>query len=153
MIRTTYDLEADALMVRLRSAERGEHVRTQVVTPGVHLDFDTAGHLLGLELLGASHHLPRETLAALPSPVQYLTLAEAAKESGLSPTTLRVQINHGRLKAVKRGRDWFVDSATLLNYLESREPRGRPPKAGRTRRGAESPRRARTPAGRSGAGT
>lgn len=147
MIRTTYDMEADALMVQLRSAERGERVRTQVVAPGVHLDFDTAGHLLGLELLGASQHLPRETLAALPSPVQYLTLAEAAKESGLAPATLRVQINHGRLKAVKRGRDWFVDTTALLNYLESREPRGRPAKAGKARRGTASSRRARIQAG------
>ncbi len=40
-----------------------------------------------------------------------------------------------RLAATKHGRDWLVDATALLNYLESRDARGRPPtrRAGRAR--------------------
>lgn len=62
-----------------------------------------------------------------------LTLGEAAAESGLAASTLRVQLNAGRLKGEKRGRDWFVDSTSLLNYLKSRSSRGRPPASGARR--------------------
>ena len=35
---------------------------------------------------------------------------------GLAPSTLRVQIMRGRLKATKLGRDWFVDEAEVERY-------------------------------------
>ena len=54
-----------------------------------------------------------------------LTLAEAAEETGLSPSTLRVQIRNGRLKATKVGRDWLVTRPALRAYLENRSPQGR----------------------------
>jgi excisionase family DNA binding protein len=50
-------------------------------------------------------------------PGDLLTLAEAADLAGLSPTTLRVQIRNGKLKAVKRGRDWWVTRRSLLDYM------------------------------------
>ena len=49
-----------------------------------------------------------------------LPLGEAAGLAGLSPTTLRVQIRNGRLRARKQGRDWFVTRADLARYLKSR---------------------------------
>jgi excisionase family DNA binding protein len=45
-----------------------------------------------------------------------LTLAEAAALLDLSPTTLRVQVRNGKLKAVKRGRDWHVSRRELERY-------------------------------------
>ena len=43
-------------------------------------------------------------------------------------------LNKGRLAGEKRGRDWFVDATALMNYLESREPRGRPARNPKARR-------------------
>jgi len=124
-MHTTYDIGADALGITFAEGRRG--ARTQEVAPGVSLDFDADGRLVGLEVMDASWHMPRAVLERLPSAGRYLTLAEAADESGLAPATLRRQINNGRITAVKRGRDWLVDETALVNYLESRDARGRPP--------------------------
>jgi len=131
-MRTTYDVSADALAVEFDPDARG--ARSVHPAPGVTLDFDKEGRLIALELLRASWHMPRPALEHLASPKEYLTLAEAAAESGLATTTLRSQINKGRIAAVKRGRDWLVDATALLNYLESREARGRPANNPRPRR-------------------
>jgi excisionase family DNA binding protein len=45
-----------------------------------------------------------------------MTLTEAAERLGLSPSTLRVQIRNGRLKARKVGRDWHVTPAEVERY-------------------------------------
>jgi excisionase family DNA binding protein len=47
---------------------------------------------------------------------QTLTLPEAASLLGLSSGTLRVQANAGRLRAVKRGRDWWVTRREIERY-------------------------------------
>jgi uncharacterized protein YuzE len=50
MITTTYDPEADALYVYL--AARDAKARdTREVAPGVMLDFDARGHVIGIEVL------------------------------------------------------------------------------------------------------
>ncbi|BFL65234.1 Hypothetical protein HVIM_03231 [Roseomonas mucosa] len=54
-IRGTYDPEADALFVRLAA---GQVADTREVSPGVILDFDEDGHLLGMEVLNASTRMP-----------------------------------------------------------------------------------------------
>lgn len=46
-----------------------------------------------------------------------MLLRDAAQRVGLSHSTLRVQIKNGRLKAVKRGRDWWVSEAQLAAYV------------------------------------
>jgi excisionase family DNA binding protein len=61
---------------------------------------------------------------------QLLTLTEAGERFGLSPVTLRVLVNQGRLAATKRGRDWFVTGAAVRAYLKSRKPAGRRPSPG-----------------------
>jgi helix-turn-helix protein len=45
-----------------------------------------------------------------------IPLAEAARMLGLSPQTLRTQIKVRRLKASKRGRDWYVSIAEVERY-------------------------------------
>jgi excisionase family DNA binding protein len=138
-MQMTYSIGADALAIEFDPD--GEGARSQEVAPGLVLDFTAEGKLLALELLNASRHVPRATLERLPTPARYLTLVEAAEESGLSPVTLRRQIAAGRLSAVKRGRDWLVDETALVNYLESRDARGRPSaqRAARTRRSRRAP--------------
>jgi len=123
-MRMTYSAEADALAVDLASGAKG--VGTRELGPGIYADFDAKGRLVGIEVLDASLHYPRAELEALANPVEYLTLAEAAKESKLSPVTLKAQIRNGRLPAIKRGRDWLVAGHDLWNYLETRAPQGRP---------------------------
>lgn len=49
-----------------------------------------------------------------------MTLREAADILGLSPTTLRVQIRNGRLRATKRGRDWHVTAGEVERYRADR---------------------------------
>lgn len=47
-----------------------------------------------------------------------VTLKQAAELLGLSPTTLRVQILKGKLKATKRGRDWWVTPKEVERYSQ-----------------------------------
>lgn len=66
----------------------------------------------------------------MASPAIELSLADAAREAGTQPATLRNQIHNGRLRGIKRGSDWVVSSTELANYLANKDPRGR--KAGST---------------------
>jgi uncharacterized protein YuzE len=51
MISTTYDPEADALYVRV--APKGTRVaETREIEPGVMLDVDDKGRVIGIEVLG-----------------------------------------------------------------------------------------------------
>ena len=45
-----------------------------------------------------------------------MTVNEAAEQLGLSPPTLRVQILKGKLKATKRGRDWWITPREVERY-------------------------------------
>lgn len=57
-----------------------------------------------------------------------LTTKEAAQRLGLKTTgAVRQLILAGRLKAEKRGRDWFVDEESVKEFQG--RPRGRPRKA------------------------
>jgi excisionase family DNA binding protein len=50
-----------------------------------------------------------------------VTLIEAAALLGVTAATLRQQIANGKLKATKRGRDWWVTPREVERYrLESR---------------------------------
>lgn len=52
-----------------------------------------------------------------------MTLTDAAALLGLSPTTLRVQVRNGKLRATKVGRDWTVTPREVERYR--RESLGR----------------------------
>jgi len=63
MMRTSYDPEADAMFVwfgpeGLKSAE------TEEVAPGVMLDFDDTGEVIGVEILYVSQRMARRKAAA-----------------------------------------------------------------------------------------
>jgi excisionase family DNA binding protein len=45
-----------------------------------------------------------------------MTLQEAAERLGLSPSTLRVQLMNGKLRGVKRGRDWWITPSEVDRY-------------------------------------
>ena len=137
MIDMRYDREVDALYITLRAKRRV--ARTVNVTPSVNADVDRKGLVVGFEVLDASAHVDRVALEGIAAPENWVTLRQAEKESGLKASTLRQLVNRGRLRGEKRGRDWFVDGTKLLNYLASRDARGRPasnPKARRKRTAA-----------------
>ena len=48
MIRTSYDSEADIFMVRF--APPGHYVESQEVAPGIVLDYDADGRVIGVEV-------------------------------------------------------------------------------------------------------
>ncbi len=120
-MKVTYDPTVDALSVQLWSPpKRAGRIKTVRVTDTVRLDFTADGRVVALEILRASDHLPEAALAAAAPADEMLTLAEAADAAGLAAAPLRVQLHHGRLQGVKRGRDWYVSRAALYTYLESR---------------------------------
>ena len=71
MLRITHNLDVDASYLYLTgSIEPGGVKKTISAAPGINLDFDADGHLIGIELLGAG--LLHPTLAAIaqrPGPV------------------------------------------------------------------------------------
>jgi excisionase family DNA binding protein len=121
-MKIEYDKDVDALAISF--VDRPRSARTKEVAEGINLDFNKKGELVAIEILDASRFASQESLGKLPATSDELSLAEAAKESGLEPDTLRRVINNGRLKARKDGRDWKVELADLYNYLESRDSRG-----------------------------
>jgi excisionase family DNA binding protein len=48
-----------------------------------------------------------------------VTLREAADRLGVTSDTLRQQIANGKLKASKRGRDWWVTDREVERYRET----------------------------------
>jgi uncharacterized protein YuzE len=61
-MKTLYDSETDALYVRFAAAKV---VDSEEVAPGVMLDFDEEGRIVGVEVLEARRHLAEG--AELPS--------------------------------------------------------------------------------------
>lgn len=59
-----------------------------------------------------------------------MTLNEAAEQVGVQAQTLWSAIKRNRLKAQKKGRDWFVTQKALDDWRVSRGPGGRPRKIG-----------------------
>lgn len=58
-LKLTYDPETDAAYVRLG---RGVVVDSEMVAPGVMLDYDEDGRLIGIEMRQARNRLPAETI-------------------------------------------------------------------------------------------
>lgn len=134
--RITYDPKVDAMAIEL--VADGRHASTLRVRPGILIHFDERKRPVEFEILDASAVFTTAELAAIGSPAEWLTLREAAAESGIAAGTLRVLVNKGRLKAARRGRDWQVTRAELGNYLEGRKPAGRPARDPRARRIAKA---------------
>ena len=63
-MKIEYDQQADAMYIRLRA---GDVAESEEVRPGVVLDFDAQGQVLGIEMLDVSKRTdnPRELAMAL----------------------------------------------------------------------------------------
>ena len=63
MMRTSYDPEADAMFIWF-GPEGVKSAETEEVAPGIMLDFDTDGRVIGVEVLGVSERMMRPKAAA-----------------------------------------------------------------------------------------
>jgi uncharacterized protein YuzE len=63
MMRTSYDPEADAMFVWF-GPEGVKSAETEEVAPGIMLDFDEDGRVIGIEVLGVSERMMRPKAAA-----------------------------------------------------------------------------------------
>ena len=63
MIRTSYDPEADAMFVWF-GPEGVISAGTEEVSPGIMLDFDSEGRVIGIEVLDVSERMMRPKAAA-----------------------------------------------------------------------------------------
>jgi uncharacterized protein YuzE len=61
-MKTKYDPEANALYVKF-SDDKVE--RTEELRPGIILDFDSRGHIVGIEMLDAKQKLSESALKSL----------------------------------------------------------------------------------------
>ena len=62
MMRTSYDPEADALFVWFGPEGVGS-TETQEVAPGIMLDFDAEGRVIGIEVLDVAERMSRKAAA------------------------------------------------------------------------------------------
>ncbi|MBE7183579.1 MAG: DUF2283 domain-containing protein [Methylobacterium mesophilicum] len=60
-MKLEYDSEANAAYLRFSSEKI---IESEEVSAGIVLDFDEAGHLVGMEVLDANHKLPPAALQA-----------------------------------------------------------------------------------------
>jgi excisionase family DNA binding protein len=83
----------------------------------------------GLGLAGESEvrarNVQKKKLHAAALRNTALTTAEAAKLTGYDRDHIGHMIRGGKVKAVKRGRDWFLNTKSLLRYLETNPRPGR----------------------------
>ena len=63
MMRTSYDPEADAMFVWF-GPEGVKSAETEEVAPGVMLDFDDTGEVIGVEILYVSQRMAQRKAAA-----------------------------------------------------------------------------------------
>jgi excisionase family DNA binding protein len=59
-------------------------------------------------------------------PLSSLSVSEAADRLGVSPLAVRQHIASGRLAAIKRGRDWWLDPQAVDRMVRQRPGSGRP---------------------------
>ena len=64
-MRMTMDKEADALYIRFDEAKI---IESEEVSPGIILDFDAAGRVVGFEMLGVRKRFPAADLTHVEVP-------------------------------------------------------------------------------------
>lgn len=58
---------------------------------------------------------------------QYVTTKEAAELLGVDRTHVNHLLRENRIKGIKLGWNWLVFKPSLGAYLETKDPKGRPP--------------------------
>ena len=115
-MKITYDKNVDAMIILFSDSDIEE---TKDIAPGVYVDYDADGGMVGLEILKASQKYDLEDAEFQP-PNPYMSLSDAGRLYGLSPTTLRHQIGRRVLKGKKFGRNWMVRNDHMAAYVRER---------------------------------
>ena len=115
-MKITYDKNIDAMRILFSGSDIEE---TRDIAPGVYVDYDTEGRMVGLEILKASQKYDLGDIE-FQAPDRYMSLSDAGRLYGLSPTTLRHQIGKGVLKGKKFGRNWMVRNDHIADYVRER---------------------------------
>ena len=115
-MKITYDKNIDAMMILFSGSDIEE---TRDIAPGVYVDYDAEGRMVGLEILKASEKYDLSDTEIQP-PDRYMSLSDAGAMYSLSPTTLRHQISKGVLKGKKFGRNWMVRNDHMADYVRER---------------------------------
>lgn len=68
---------------------------------------------------------PDPELLAAARRSRKLTTVEAGRLAGYTNDHIGLLIRKGHITAEKAGRDWFVEAASLLAYVEKKPRRGR----------------------------
>jgi len=58
------------------------------------------------------------------NPTEWITTKEAAELTGYNQEYIRQMIRDGRIVAEKKGRDWWVDRASIEDYAEEMKQLG-----------------------------
>ena len=116
-VRFTYEKEFDVLRIELGG---GRSVQTIRLAPGVSADFDREGRLVCLEVLAASASYPRAQLEKLTEPMELITTAEAARDTGLHVSNIRRQVLAGRIPGARKdGVEWLLPREELWRFLRT----------------------------------
>jgi len=62
---------------------------------------------------------------------EYITVAQAARQSGLSASHLRALLHNGTIPGIKPGHDWLVKPSAVMAYLRQERKPGRKPRSAR----------------------
>ncbi len=62
MVQVEYDKDADAMYIKLR---KGKYDISEELAENVIIDLDKTGHILGIEVLGASKNLGNELITKI----------------------------------------------------------------------------------------
>lgn len=124
-MKITYDKNVDAMTILLANLDIEE---TRDIAPGVYVDYDADGRVVALEILKASQKYDLSDVEMQP-PDPYMSLSDAGRLFGLSPTTLRHQIARGVLKGKKFGRNWMVRNDHMAAYVRERSRKARKARA------------------------
>ena len=124
-MKVTYDKNVDAMTILLANLDIEE---TRDIAPGVYVDYDADGRVVSLEILKASQKYDISDIEMQP-PNPYMSLSDAGRLYGLSPTTLRHQIGRGVLEGKKFGRNWMVRNDHMADYVRERSRKARKARA------------------------
>jgi excisionase family DNA binding protein len=58
------------------------------------------------------------------NPTEWITTAEAAELTEYNPEYIRQMIRRGVIKAEKKGRDWWIDKNSIVEYVEKMKQLG-----------------------------
>ena len=127
-MQLTYDVEMDILMIHLGDMDRFSHSE-RLRDGGAVLDLADDGTVLGIEVMGARKRYPGidfaglspETPTAILPPI---SLAEAARISGIGAQALQKAAQEGRLNAQKIGRNWTTTMPAVTAYKVGRRHAG-----------------------------